>query len=114
MSEFGTDQIKKALGIVIDLGMGIEEHLADDGRVSLSEAMSTAVELGPDIYSVARNAGELKSELKDWDPTEREEVLAWAIEKFDLDNDRAEKAIEVGLALLSKLGELITVLKSQV
>jgi hypothetical protein len=112
MSEFGTENIKKALGIAIDLGMGIEDHLADDGKVSLTEALSTAVDLAPDIFSVAKNAGELKAELKDWDPAEREEVLVWAIDKFDLDNDRAERAIETGLALLVKFGELINILKA--
>ena len=109
--KYGTDLIKKALGIVIDLGMGIEDHLADDGKLSLSEAASLAVDVAPDIYSVAKNAAELKTELGDWDTTERAEVLEWAIDKFDLDNDRAEKAIEVAMGLLAKFGELIAVLK---
>jgi len=111
--EKGTDQIKKALGVVIDLGMSIEDNLADDGKLSLSEAASMAVDLAPDIYSVAKNAGELKAELKDWDPAEREEVLSWAVDKFDLDNDRAERALEIAMALLVKLGELISVVRTQ-
>jgi len=109
--KYGTETIKKALGIVIDLGMGIEDHLADDGRISLSEAASTAVELAPDIFSVAKNAAELKAEIKDWDPVERQEVLEWAVVKFDLTNDRAEQAIELGLGILTKLGELIAALR---
>lgn len=109
--DYGVEQIKKALGIVIDLGMSIEDHLSDDGKISLSEAASTAIDLAPDIFSVAKNAAELKLEVQDWDPAERLEVLEWAVQKFDLDNDRAEAAIELALGLLVKLGDLISILK---
>ncbi len=109
--QFGVEIIKRAVGIVIELGMDLEDHLADDDKVSLSEAVSTVVSVAPDIFAVASKTGDLKSELKDWSPNERVEVLEWAIEKFDLDNDKAEKAVELALLILLKLGELISLLK---
>jgi len=111
--QFGVETIKRAVGIVIALGMDLEDHLADDNKISLSEAASTVIEVAPDIFAVASKAGELKSELKDWDQEERVEVLEWAIIQFDLDNDKAEKAVETALTVLVKIGELISLLKKE-
>lgn len=112
MSEFGTEQIKKALGVMIDLGMGVEDALSDDGKVKLGEVISIVSSEALDIVAVIKNAGELVSELKDWDPDEREDVLQWAVDRFDLDNDTAELVIEKCLRIIKEVGDVVTLVKS--
>jgi len=107
----GTEEIKKALGVLIDLGMGVEDALEDDGKVKFMELVGIISGEALDIVSVIKNAGELKAELKDWDEEEREEVLEWAVERFDLDNDVAEKVIEKCLTIIKELGDVIFLVK---
>jgi hypothetical protein len=107
MGEFGTEAIKKFFGTVIDLGMGFEDAYADDNKVKLQEAFSVLAGEALDILDIVRNIGQLKSELKEWDPTEREEVLQFVMEKLDLDNEKAEKVVERLLKIANEIAGLI-------
>lgn len=111
MSELGVDKIKAALLVLIHIGMDVEDNLADDGKITWPEVGEMAMSNALDIFSVVKNAGELVAQLKDWDPVERAEVLAYVVEEFDLDNDKAEKVIEAGLTLVKDAGELYAILK---
>jgi len=109
----GTDQIKKTLALVFDLGMAVEDHLSDDGKIKLNEVLSTLAAEALDIVDTIKNAGDLVAELKEWDPVERAEVLDWAVDYLELDNDKAEKLIELGLMLIKVAGDLIDLLKKE-
>jgi len=111
MNEHGVETIKKAVGLVIDLGMAAEDHLSDDGKIKLNEVMSTLASEALEIVDLVRNAGTLVAELKDWDPDEREEVLVWAVDKFDLENDKAEAIIEKALQIIKLAGDIVDLVK---
>ncbi len=104
---FGTEMIKKLFGTMIDLGMGFEDAYANDNKVKLQEALGILAGEALDILDIVRNIGQLKSELKEWDPTEREEVLQFVMDRLDLDSDKAEKVVERLLRIANEIAGLI-------
>jgi len=111
MEEYGVENIKKAFGLLIDLGMAAEDHLSDDGKIKLREVLDTLAAEAFDIVDVVRGAGQLKLELGEWSPEERTEVLAFVVARLDLDDDKAEAIIEKFLELIKLIGEVIGLIK---
>ncbi len=107
----GTETIDKAILTLGDIVMAFEDHLADDGKIRLNEVASTLISEGGDIISVITNAATLKAELQDWTPEEREASLQKFINKFDLDNDKAERAIEKLLTAITNIAEFVDITK---
>ena len=113
MEKLGTLQIEQTADVLIGLALGIERSLADDGKISFSEAVSLAVGTAPGVYTVARNAKQLKEELKDFSPEEKAQLLEKVAVKFDLDNDRTEELIEAGMSLAAELSNFVGVIKGK-
>ena len=111
--EFGTEMIEKLFGTMIDLGMGFEDAYADDNKVKLQEALGVLAGEALDILDIVRNIGQLKSELGEWDPVEREKVLQFVMTKLDLDNEKAEKVVVRLLKIANEIAGLIGDLKAE-
>jgi len=101
--QFGTEAIKKVAKALIDIGQGIEEKMADDGKIRIGEALSLAVDSFPAVYKIARNGAQLKDEWLDFSEEEKVEVATYVAEELDLDADGLEKKIEKGFKMLMEI-----------
>jgi hypothetical protein len=81
-----------------------------DGKVEGSEILKAAQNIGFDAFAVFRgfNLGEVKAELKDLDPTERQQLIDVFAKEFDLSNDEAEYLIEDWIEWLNRGTVLIS------
>ncbi len=105
--QFGISTIKKAAKVAVNLGMKVEDALADDGKVSFMEVVGIAVGAFPGIFDVVRNAGALKLEYNDLSDEERDELVEYVIEELDLEADNIEAIIESGFDVLVSIEGLV-------
>jgi hypothetical protein len=96
--DHGIDKLKKAIAAIIGLGVTVNQALADDkitaiewGKISF-KGVALAVAL-KDIKG-------LKLELKDLTEEEKDEIIAYVNEMFDIENDAIEATIEEAFAIL--------------
>lgn len=97
---YGVESIKNVCKALIDLGQGVEEKLADDGKIRMGEALSLAVDTFPDVYRIAKNGAQLKNEWLDFSEEEKVEVAQYVAAELDLDADDLEAKIEKGFEML--------------
>lgn len=108
---FGIETLKKTAKLVVTLGTKVEEALSDDGKVKLMEALGIAISAFPGAFELAQNAGQLKLEFNDLSDEERNELVAYVLEEFDLEADKIEAVIEAGFELLVAIEKLIDKVK---
>ena len=109
----GIDAIKVVVKILIDLGEGIQEKFADDGKIKVLEAIFLAVGLFPDVYSIARRGQELKEQWRDFSDAEKLEVAAYVAEELNLDKDEIEEKVEKGFELLMAIDSFLRSFKKE-
>lgn len=107
--KLGIDKVKLVLLAMFSLGQNIEEDLLDDGKISFGEALGTAASTLPDLVQIFTNRHEIGAQIVDIDETEREELLVWAKDNFDLQDDVLEKKIEAGLDAINALLKLTSI-----
>ena len=104
---YGTQKIKEALDFGFGFAQTIKEALADDGKISgIGEYIKIAKSVKPAL-EVIKSIGEMKDEFVDLDPMERDEIVEYFSEKFDLDNDEVELKIEKAFALLLSIADFV-------
>ncbi len=108
--ELGITNIKFALKAIIELGESLENAL-EDGKVSLAEAVSIAVDAVPDIIGVYQSASDLKAEYKDLSDAEGEELITYAAEELNLESDKVEEVIEKAFAVFVEINGLVAAIK---
>ena len=108
---YGISTIKKAATVVVELGMKIEEALADDGKVRLLEGVGIAISAFPGALGVVQNAGQLKLEYNDLSDEERAELVLHVLDELDLDADNIEVIIESAFEMLVSIEKLINKIK---
>lgn len=115
MEKLGIENLKKPVGAVINLGVSIDQAMAEDSaggkKITRSEALSIAFKTVPDIWSTWKNWGDIKDEYKDLDNAERTEMVAWAQAEFDLENDYVEAKIEAGLEAAAAVEKFFSIKK---
>lgn len=99
----GIENLKKAGKFGVSLGMQFEEATADE-KFTWTDLFGFFDEL-IQIPGIVNNRAAIVAEFKDLDETERNELLEYLKDEFNLDNDTLEAKIEKGLdiafALLS-------------
>jgi hypothetical protein len=101
----GIKETRELLYFVTEFGNAVGHSLAD-GKISV-------VELGNFIGALASIApafegiGELKTELKDLDEAEKQELLDLVNDRFDIPQDGVEALIEKGLATGVAIAEFV-------
>lgn len=90
--QYGIDAIKNLLDLGFKLHKGIASAM-EDGKVTILDltAFMPAAFAAPKALS---NINLAWLQLSDLDDAEREEILAWAREQFDLSDDELELLIE--------------------
>ena len=101
----GTENIKKALALVIKIGTDLAKGL-EDKKLTLAEYIGLGIDL-LDAPSVVKSWANIKVEVADLDSTEREELLEWIKNEFDIPDDKIEKQIEASLDVLESIGKLV-------
>lgn len=107
----GISNLKIALVAVINLGEKIEKGLADDGKISLAEALSIGASSFGDVVRFIKSGNAIKQEYTDLDDKERVELIDLVKEELDLENDKVEVIIEKAVELLVNLEDLISTIK---
>lgn len=103
--KLGIDKVKLVLMAIFALGANIEEDLMD-GEMSFGEALGTTTETLPDLVKIFTNRKEIGAQIVDIDDVEREELVVWAKEQFDLADDVLEAKIEAGIDAINAILKL--------
>lgn len=98
--ETGIEKLKKAIGAVIGLGTTVTESLADD-KISVAEWGKISFK-SLSLVMALKDFKALKVEFKDLTEEEKEEIIAYVNENFDIPNDATEAMIEEAFAILLK------------
>jgi hypothetical protein len=104
----GIENLKKAIKFGIDLGNQIEES-GKDGY-NWKDITSFFDELFQ-IPALISNGNAIKEEFKDLDAVEKQELVEYFTDLFDLDNDKAEAIIEKSLDIALDVLTLLKLLK---
>lgn len=96
--KFGVENLKKVVSFGCGLTGQIAESLKDGWQ--WTDALSFVDEMAA-IPGVVKTLPAVKQELSDLSTTEREELHAYIVEKFDIPNDKVEAFVEnaIGVAL---------------
>jgi hypothetical protein len=110
--QLGIDKIKLALQAGMNINKRISKAKADDGKVSVGEAIGISVTSLPDLYKTIKNGKQIKEQWLDMDDNERQELKQWFASGFDIENDKAEKKIEAIFNWIAVTSETIIVVAS--
>lgn len=102
---FGIENLKKLLKFSCDLTKQISEALAD-GKFVWSEAFGFFNEV-MQIPGIVKAFPDIKKELADLDPAEREDLYNYFAQEFDITNDKIEVFIEHALSLALTMVSLV-------
>ncbi len=86
--------------------MDIDKSL-EDGKVSISEGLSMAIENIPDFIEDWRDRKEILAQWRDADSVEKANLKIALAKHFDIRNDKAENLIEKLFALSMALDDAI-------
>ena len=96
--EKGIEKIKEAIVVLTDVVSAVDKSMAD-GKFNLTDLVNFwKPSIG--VVSLVRNFTDIKEEFFDLDDNEVRELQAWFVENFDIENDEAERHIEVIMSLL--------------
>jgi len=108
MTKLGTEELEKALKVLIQTAMEIDEGL-EDGKLNFIEYAGLADNVIGIIRS-ARNAKLIGQQAMDLDDEEKARLVTLFEEEFDIENDQLEETIETAwkaLVYLSGIFEVI-------
>ena len=109
--KLGIDNLKKALIAAINLAKKIEKNYTDDGKISFVEVLGIGASSFGDILRVIKSGSEIKAEFINLDDNEKDELIQFVKDEFDLENDKIENIVEKSLEFLVGLDELIKSIK---
>ena len=94
----GTENLKLALKFLFDVAKSAEVKL-EDGKLSFAEAMALAYD-ARGIIDIIKNRKLIGEEVTDVDEDEFQELVTWAKETFDLENEDIEELVDDILVLI--------------
>jgi hypothetical protein len=103
--EVGIETLKEVAKATAELAMDIDKK--SEGGISLMEGLSIGVNAFDDVLRLSRKGKEIKAEWEDRTDEEREELVEYFINEFDLESDRAEKITEKCLKVIAAFDELL-------
>ena len=104
--ELGIEKLQRFVFNLADLGMDVDRSL-EDGKISISEGLSMAIENIPDFVEDWRDRKEILAQWRDADSVEKENLKKALAEHFDISNDKAENLIEKLFAFAMSLDDVI-------
>lgn len=104
--ELGIEKLQRFVFNLADLGMDVDRSL-EDGKISISEGLSMAIENIPDFVEDWRDRKEILAQWRDADSVEKANLKTALAEHFDISNDKAEKLIEKLFAFAMSLDDVI-------
>jgi hypothetical protein len=110
-TKLGIDNIKKALGGLIGLGITTELALKD-GKVSWMESAQIGYKAFLAILFDFKNWTAIKAEYADLDESERDEIRAFLKEQFNLEDDYIEAKIISGFKVAIDIEEFFSIKKA--
>ena len=102
MQKFGTETIKKALSVGLNLAKGINIALADDNKISFWETVGLVGKTFP-LAEVINNRKALVAELRDLDETEKADLANWVKTQYDIPADKVENTVHKAIALFIQM-----------
>lgn len=106
----GIEELKKVLAALVAVGMKVEQ-VTEDGFQVLSDSLALLPNV-MDLVLVIKDGKDAWMQFNDLDDAERDEVLTFIKDKFDLDDDEVEDVVETGLDLIFSAGEFVGKLKA--
>mgnify|MGYP006308506453 CR=1 FL=1 len=91
MEKIGIEKLKTFIVLLIMFGERVEDALEDDGKVKLFEALQIGLGLAPQVFEIATAAPQIKAEIADLSEAEKNEIVAFAVDRLDLDNASVEE-----------------------
>lgn len=104
--ELGIEKLQRFVFNLADLGMDLDRSL-EDGKISISEGLSMAIENIPDFVEDWRDRKEILAQWRDADSIEKENLKIALAKHLDIRNDKAENLIEKLFALAMALDDVI-------
>ena len=107
--KFGIENLKKIVAFGCDLTKQINQSLEDGWQ--WTDAISFVDEIAT-IPGVVKSIPAVKQELSELSLAEREELLNYIVEKFDIPNDKVEAFVEHAVAIAISMVALVEEWKS--
>ena len=111
----GVENIKEGIETVCELATAIDQAVSPDSangeKITLGEGIAVSKEAIMAVFTFAKRWKAIKAEKSDLTADEREELIFFFEEKFDLRSELAEKLVESALSVLFNLGSLIQITK---
>ena len=107
--KFGIENLKKIVAFGCDLTRQINQSLEDGWQ--WTDAFSCVDEIAT-IPGVVKSIPAVKQELSELSLAEREELLNYIVEKFDIPNDKVEAFVEHAVAIAISMVALVEEWKS--
>lgn len=92
---FTIENTKELLTAVLELGNAFGVSL-EDGKISLGD-LTNFIGAAQAMPAAIGGMGEIKKELGDLDEAEKAELLAHAVDTFDIPQEKVEALVEVSL-----------------
>lgn len=107
----GIENLKKAVKFGIDLGEQFDKALADN-KFQWTDSFGFFDEL-IQVPGLIKDGKVIVAELKDLDTVEKDELIVFIQEEFDIENDKAEAEIEAALKTVAGILELINLIRQR-
>lgn len=107
----GIENLKKAIKLGIDIGEQFEVALRD-GKFKLAESFGFFDEL-IQIPGIIKDGKVVIAELNDLDIIEKDSLILFVQQEFDIENDKAEAEIEAALKTVMGILELINLIRNR-
>ena len=95
--KFGIEELKDIISFGAELGNGLGKSLEDD-KITLGDAVNFIPALTA-IPSAISGFSDVKKELDDLDEAEKEELLSYFRNKFDIPQEQTEAFVEDALKI---------------
>lgn len=105
--KLGIENLKVAIVAAVVLAEKIEDKFADDGKISLMEALNVGVSSFGDVVKVIKMGKQIKEEVQDFDETELSDLLSLIKQELDFENEKLDVIVDKAIDFLVSLESLI-------